>query len=74
MRPYIRQSDYARDISSHARLQNHQDSHQESHQVKGFNLINLMHDITSTLHRADSCYCGVARGVYRERQPPLTII
>ena len=33
-----------------------------------------MHDITSTLHRADSCYCGVARGVYRERQPPLTII
>jgi len=70
MRPYIRQSDYARDISSHARLQNHQ----ESHQVKGFNLINLMYDITSTLHRADSCYCGVARGVYRERQPPLTII
>jgi hypothetical protein len=70
MRPYIRQSDYARDISSHAR----QHSHQESHQVKGFNLINLMYDITSTLHRADSCYCGVARGVYRERQPPLTII
>jgi len=34
----------------------------------------LMHGITSTLHRADSCYCGVARGVYRERQPPLTII
>ena len=70
MRPYIRQSDYARGISSHAQLH----SHQENHQVKGFNLINLMHDITSTLRRADSCYCGVARGVYRERQPPLTII
>jgi len=66
MRPYIRQSDHARGILSHAR--------KENHQVKGFNLINLMYDITSTLHRADSCYCGVARGVYRERQPPLTII
>ena len=37
-------------------------------------MINYTYDKPSTLHRADSCYCGDTRSVYRERQPPITII